>query len=183
MEKINSHVWSRYEKLIGSSLSIIKCLDIVSDRQYSFMVMYFKDRKPLDEIAQEVSLSRERVRQIIEKGVRTLESKHEKAIEQINQKENTIPLLKREIKITNDRLRRIKNQMRSCLDFPETEDKQDARIIELDISARLYNVLSSANIKTIKELAAKPKSELRKFRNMGLKTMQEIEDLLFEYGF
>ena len=57
---------------------------------------------------------------------------------------------------------------------------KDANIEELDLSIRAYNLLARANIQTIEELQNKTKSEMKKVRNMGLKSLREIEEKLIK---
>jgi len=187
MEKINAHVWSRYEDLLGNCLNIVAALDIVTERQMSMMKMYFQERKTLEEIGIIASLTKERVRQIIEKGVRTLNSKSQLKIDEINtlkhQRDNEMPLIKRELKIKTDKIIKIQSVMRSCLDFNVDYHGEDAHIGDLDLSVRLFNILSSAGIRSLKELAMANKEDLMKHRNMGRRTMDEIESVLAEYGY
>lgn len=58
--------------------------------------------------------------------------------------------------------------------------KKDANIEELDLSIRAYNLLARANIQTIEELQGKTKSEIMRVRNMGLKSLREIEEKLIK---
>lgn len=51
-------------------------------------------------------------------------------------------------------------------------------IESLDFSIRAINVLRDADIKTLEELTQFTKSDLLKFRNMGKKSMTEIEEIL-----
>ena len=57
---------------------------------------------------------------------------------------------------------------------------KDANIEELDLSIRAYNLLARANIQTIEELQGKTKSEMMSVRNMGLKSLREIEEKLIK---
>ncbi len=55
-------------------------------------------------------------------------------------------------------------------------------IAELNISTRVKNVLASQNIKTIGQLVSVPKSELVTMKNLGEKSMEEINLALKEKG-
>lgn len=61
-----------------------------------------------------------------------------------------------------------------------TIHSKDANIEELDLSIRAYNLLARANIQTIEELQGKTKSEMKSVRNMGLKSLREIEEKLIK---
>ncbi|NUP98535.1 MAG: DNA-directed RNA polymerase subunit alpha [Armatimonadetes bacterium] len=56
----------------------------------------------------------------------------------------------------------------------------DAKIEELDFSVRTYNCLKKENINTIGELVQLPKKALLEIRNLGSKSLTEIEDKLRE---
>ena len=58
----------------------------------------------------------------------------------------------------------------------------DIKIDELDFSVRTMNCLEGAKIKTFKDLIKKTKSEIIHIRNMGKKSMCEIEDKVNELG-
>lgn len=55
-------------------------------------------------------------------------------------------------------------------------------IENLDLTVRSYNCLKRHGIQTIQELTEKPKSEIEKIRNLGKKSLREINKKLLEYG-
>lgn len=71
-------------------------------------------------------------------------------------------------------------------DFQETQPaddkKYDIPIDELYLSVRAYNCLRRGNINTVQELSAVSLQELRRLRNMGEKTIQEIVEILRARG-
>lgn len=56
-------------------------------------------------------------------------------------------------------------------------------IEELDLSVRSYNCLKRASINTVSELVQKTEEELMKVRNLGKKSLEEVEQKLLELGF
>lgn len=58
----------------------------------------------------------------------------------------------------------------------------DMSIEELDLSPRSYNCLKRAAIHTVEELTSKNKSELKKVRNLGDKSLEEIIERLESLG-
>ncbi len=56
------------------------------------------------------------------------------------------------------------------------------RIEELDIPTRIVNALSKANLETIGQLLAAPRSELLKVKNLGAKSLGIVEEKLKEKG-
>ncbi len=70
-------------------------------------------------------------------------------------------------------------------DKPE-EDRErilDMTIEELDLSVRSYNCLKRAGINTVGELVRKTEDEMMKVRNLGKKSLEEVEHKLIELGF
>lgn len=53
---------------------------------------------------------------------------------------------------------------------------------ELELSVRAHNCLKAANIKTLGDLVRLQESELLKFRNFGRKSLNELADVVRQYG-
>jgi len=66
------------------------------------------------------------------------------------------------------------------------EDKKEKvlemTIEELDLSVRSYNCLKRAGINTVEELAKKSEEDMMKVRNLGKKSLEEVEQKLHELG-
>ncbi len=76
-----------------------------------------------------------------------------------------------EVEITSDR---------------QEEDRErllDMTIEELDLSVRSYNCLKRAGINTVGELVRKTEEEMMKVRNLGKKSLEEVEHKLIDLGF
>ena len=65
----------------------------------------------------------------------------------------------------------------------ERVKKLSTQIEELDLTVRSYNCLKRANVHTVEDLIKKSKSDMRKIRNLGEKSLCEIEDKLAAMGF
>lgn len=68
----------------------------------------------------------------------------------------------------------------------QEEDRErilDMTIEELDLSVRSYNCLKRAGINTVSELVRKTEDEMMKVRNLGKKSLEEVEHKLEELGF
>lgn len=66
------------------------------------------------------------------------------------------------------------------------EDRErimDLTIEELDLSVRSYNCLKRAGINTVGELVRKTEDEMMKVRNLGKKSLEEVEHKLLDLGF
>ena len=55
-------------------------------------------------------------------------------------------------------------------------------IEELDLSVRSYNCLKRAAINTVQELANKSMEDMMKVRNLGKKSLEEVERKLKDLG-
>ncbi|OGY24198.1 MAG: DNA-directed RNA polymerase subunit alpha [Candidatus Woykebacteria bacterium RBG_13_40_15] len=59
---------------------------------------------------------------------------------------------------------------------------KNASVEELELSTRVTNALKNANIDTVEKLIETPKEELVKLKNMGAKSISDIEEKLKEKG-
>ncbi|MGM0689275.1 MAG: DNA-directed RNA polymerase subunit alpha [Bacillota bacterium] len=71
---------------------------------------------------------------------------------------------------------------------PDKDGEDRERILELtieelDLSVRSYNCLKRAGINTVGELVRKTEDEMMKVRNLGKKSLEEVENKLIELGF
>ena len=55
-------------------------------------------------------------------------------------------------------------------------------IEELDLSVRSFNCLKRANINTVEDLISKTQDEMIKVRNLGRKSLEEVEQKLALMG-
>ena len=67
------------------------------------------------------------------------------------------------------------------------EDDKKEKILEitieeLDLSVRSYNCLKRAGINTVEELIRKDEEEMMKVRNLGRKSLEEVEHKLAQLG-
>lgn len=58
----------------------------------------------------------------------------------------------------------------------------DTTIEELELSVRAYNCLKRAGINTVSELVQKNQEEMMRVRNLGRKSLEEVEQKLMELG-
>ena len=73
------------------------------------------------------------------------------------------------------------------IDFSEPEDNKMTKaqvmtIEELDLSVRAYNCLKRANINTVYELVQRNEEDMMKVRNLGKKSLEEVEQKLAALG-
>jgi DNA-directed RNA polymerase subunit alpha len=58
----------------------------------------------------------------------------------------------------------------------------DLTIEELDLSVRSYNCLKRAGINMVSELIEKTEEDMMKVRNLGKKSLEEVQQKLAELG-
>lgn len=63
-----------------------------------------------------------------------------------------------------------------------TEKVLEMTIEELDLSVRSYNCLKRAGINTVEELIRKSEEEMMKVRNLGKKSLEEVQNKIAELG-
>ena len=68
-------------------------------------------------------------------------------------------------------------------DSSQQEVNLDKSIEDLDISVRCFNVLKNGGIYTLKGIVEKEADDLFQLKNMGEKTILEINELLASFGF
>ena len=129
----------------------------------------------VDEIGGQMGLTRERIRQLLDKSLSTLvkellyipeklRDENKKLIEQI-------ALLKKE----NKKLRQ------GIMDNKEEYLKKDIFIEDLDLSVRLYNILSVGGYKTLSSVLELKESDMRRIRNCGKSTVEQLLELQQRY--
>ena len=64
----------------------------------------------------------------------------------------------------------------------QADEHKSVTIEELDVPARIVNALKAAKIETIGEILAKPRRELLRIKNLGAKSLAEVEKRLKERG-
>ncbi len=67
-------------------------------------------------------------------------------------------------------------------DSEKREKQLDTTIEELDLSVRSYNCLKRAGINTVEELIQKNEEEMMKVRNLGRKSLDEVQQKLASMG-
>ena len=71
---------------------------------------------------------------------------------------------------------------RQALSFITREDVAKKVFDELDLSVRSFNCLKRANINTVEDLISKTQDEMIKVRNLGRKSLEEVEHKLTMMG-
>ena len=75
----------------------------------------------------------------------------------------------------------------ATVDFNEPEDNKKEKVLEmtieeLDLSVRAYNCLKRAGINSVAELVQRNQEDMMKVRNLGKKSLEEVEQKLAGLG-
>lgn len=150
----------------------------------------------LTEIGNKISVSKERARQIFLKSCRIIRHYMLTTIKNyaVNKEENSEKhdleeQINKEVLELRDRLEKLKiirceiARIEKELETIEPHASSLVMSIEdLNLSTRTYRCLKYNKIRTVYDLTQKTKSDLRKLRNLGVKSCREIERKLDELG-
>lgn len=169
-------------------------LDRLPERHKRAIILYYRDGLTLEEVGNELNVKRERVRQIISKGMRILRHPQNynliaygfKKCEVLNKLDDEFIDLKKRKERRNFQLK-----MKGYFDKNKDEiDKEtfgkvkDCDLKLLDLSTRPFNCLIRSGHRTIDDvLAIKDITKLMKIRNLGVKGIKEIIEKMEIAGF
>lgn len=151
-------------------------LETLSPRESECIRLYFKEGYTLESVAKQKGVTRERVRQIIAKGLRRL--KHPSRIKYLRYGKELYELQNSVLKMKEDLQNKI-NAIAKRIAMPSLCSVQ-APAVELmpidvlELTVRSYNCLRRAGINTIGDLLLIPEDELYFIRNLGNKSVKEI---------
>lgn len=82
-----------------------------------------------------------------------------------------------------DALEAFTNKLLDYLNNEEESEDDSILIQDLDLSARAANCLLRAGLRTLSDLKDLTKFQLRRIRNLGVKSLEEIEEVVKEHGY
>lgn len=159
--------------------------DICTEREMETIKLFYAQRYTLNQIGKVYGITKERVRQIIAKGIRKVNyhllRKNRTTIEQKEYehrckiREQMLKTLKETGNYSND----------MALEFGEliVHKTKDIKIKDMGLTTRSYYCLKRVGITTLEELAEKTDEDLMKIRNLGKKSFREIKAKLKELGY
>lgn len=156
---------------------LLEEVENLDDRQKLVITLRYRSRLTLEDVAKELHVTRERVRQIEAKSIRILRSRESLnhwllvPMERLLEAQKERDELKLKL-ITSGRTEELK---------PEPKLKS-VGIDEMDLSVRAYNCLRRAGIDTLADLRKMNREDLMKVRNMGRKSLEDIITKAKEYG-
>lgn len=165
-----------YDKIGGSLCALLELTSQGGMREKKIMQAFFNGDR-ISNIAEELELSRERVRQIVVKAIR----KFNYAIKELAD-------LKQENNSLKEEIKNVKMQL--IMQEGEEEEQSDdvppsvfsIRLVNCNLPVRVLNVTKAADIDTIGDLVQYSKFEMVKFRNFGKKSLMQLDEFLHEMG-
>ena len=190
-----------YDDIVESFDKRFNELNIYTNREMMIFNLRYKNYYTLGQIANEIGISTERVRQILAKAVRKLMKpnvfnrlvEHETKLEMLNAEETSRirSELKKEmsLEVAMDIVAEkfgfeSKEALEECLNNGGRfgNDKLDMTIDELDLTVRSYNCLKRRRVNTVGELVEYTLEDLMGFRNMGRKSIREVVEKVHNLG-
>jgi len=163
---------------------LIETHEDLSDRQKDILIRFFLKMEHPIHIGETHGLTAERVRQIAVKAQQRVYSRITRAneiIEKLNDSLAQNRLKDWQIKKLKEDIQR--NEIVSKIKDDDFSGVNGISIEDVDLSARAYNVLKSSKINYIGDILNYTPEDLMAFRNFGKKSVQAIQETLFEnYG-
>lgn len=162
---------------LRSSLSELYCLVHTSNARQSSIVKEFLDGWKLQDIADKYNLTRERVRQTLVHGMDFFCVSVREMIDECKENER----MKAEIEDLKKRLTFAmgKESSRERIQIPGV---LSSRLVDYDLPVRTLNVMKSYDIETVGELVSHTRDEIGNFRNLGRKSVYQLDDFLGQLG-
>lgn len=149
-------------------------MDSLKDKEQTALLLRYKDHMTLNDTGEQFSLSRERIRQILAKGIRKL--RHPDRLKYIRDGlQGTVRKMEEDKRRIRESIE--KNGVMETLHLIGLED--------CGFSIRAYNCLKRAGLTTLGEVADKVAGDpafIVRIRSLGMKSLIEVVDKLESYG-
>ena len=142
-------------------IGLFQAIAELSEREQQVIILRYKHDFTLDDVATELNVTRERIRQIEHKALRKLRARRNYWV---------IECIKKEVAA---QARRQIGNYNAFDDMP---------ISNLGLSIRAYNCLRRSGIDTLGKLSKMTYGDLMKIRNVGRKSLEEILTAARDYG-
>ena len=159
-----------------------KVLNTLTEREKRCLELYYRDRLTLDQIGSKFNVTRERARQILANATRHIGQRSKlKAMIAVSKVDyDELAFRYKQLERENEVLKSVCPV--DALKDPDPEDMNLIMLEDLDLSIRSYNALKRAGIQTLGELVTLTPEKLQKVKNMGRKSIAEINIKLRDLG-
>ena len=159
----------------------------LTERENKVLQMRYEWGMSLEEVGKELGVTRERIRQVEARAIRKMRMRkldimcapvidYRKELSDNEVLRNQVNYLQSEL----DRIRGISELPRAEAD--KKRSIMETSIDELNLSIRAYNCCKRAGINTLGDLSMKTLDDMQHVRNLGRRSLQEIEQKMAEYG-
>ena len=164
----------------------------LTDREQNMLLCRYKDGMTLEQIGRDNDLTKERVRQIINKTIRKMSHGAGRRMITSGLHNYFYEAARNEMQSEIDRVKKeayangwnsAYSAKNGTMPVPKINKMDDVSIMELDFSVRTYNALKHYGIRTVKELNALSVDEIKNIRNLGCKCCVEIFNKLTDCGY
>jgi len=175
----------RLARLGATILDFFHHARLIPERDSEFFRLYYLEEYTYEEIGIQYDVSKERVRQIVDRAVKRIFWKLSYFIRSTEQ----FRLYKIRYEASLEKAL-LYDSIMQLVKPPEEKEKvhepppdfNQMKLVDFDLSVRALNSLHIAGIKTVGQLIACTKMDLLKHRNFGIKSLNEIEELLHRLG-
>lgn len=166
-------------------------LATLTDRERNVLIMRFKEKLTLEQVAKNYEVSRERIRQIEAKALRKLRHSSRLAkmkaytyydVVKHNEDYNSIKAENKNLEKAISLYTKKQINKEELEEMANIADIRDISLEDLDLSIRSYNCLRRRGIDRLGEIADMTAEELSLVRNLGKKSLDEVLRKLKEYG-
>ena len=170
---------------IASSLGISRtpvaeAINTLTERELRVIELRYGQNCNLEKAGERFGITRERVRQIEAKALYKLKRNLGKMMA-VSYEEYSLACQEKEEAVKKLKALQTRTQLSDSL--PEQPEKAEIPIEDLDLSARAYNALRRADVKTVGEITKKfEDGTIVQCRNLGLTSIKEICKKLTSIG-
>lgn len=154
----------------------------LTEREQTALQLYYFEELTLEEVGKKMNVCRSRAGQLVENAICKLRNPVRSDILRLGIHDYTyIATQKSQIEenARNEYLKKYEAETR--LKYKITANFLDNDIITLHLSTRSYNCAKRSGCNTIKDLFVKTDEELKKMRNLGIKSAEEIKREITQY--
>ena len=167
-------------------------MNTLSERERKAILLYYQRAMSLEDLSHEFNVTRERIRQIILRGIRRM--RHPSHISALR----VGLVVAQDTEMARERLRELETQIDGiekklaehkaavselstiCATVPSATTGSDTSVFDLGLSVRATNCLWRAGIDTLGQvIAAAEEGSLKGVRNLGMKSLEEILTVLY----
>lgn len=184
--------WKEHQFIITKAKLLLSLIEDIGvnknhEREFDVLKKCISYSGNFQDVAEEYSMTKERIRQIFETGLKRF--KHRCLTMKYEYDTNYA-----DVRDENINLRKINAELQELIsNLPENKKEYIENITskrsilstpigQLDLSTRTLNCMQNCGIKTLGEITSYGKHELLRFRNFGKKSLAELEYVVKKHG-